>query len=128
MKMDRSRSVVVRAGECADHALAEVRLNQPGIGQEMLKILDHRPFEQDLVSFRIVSDPALDLIAQRRAADPDIPLSGGPQCVAQAALHVAEGTPAAELLGCEPDDLCFAARVVVPELNAGAVVERYEHS
>ena len=62
----------MRAGERADHALAQVGRLEPRVGQEMLDVFDHRPFEEDFAGFVIVSQAALDLVAAWGAADPDV--------------------------------------------------------
>ena len=91
--------MVVGAGEGTDDALAQIGRLESKVAQEMLHVFDHRPLEQDLAGFVVASKAGFDLVAAQRAADPDIVGAPGPKCVAQAALHVGEGSPADQVRG-----------------------------
>ena len=93
----------------------------------MLDILDHRPFEEQLPSLVVAAEPALDLVARRGSTDPEVAVAVRPKRIAQPLLHVAEGPPALQVRRRQAADLLLAQFVVVPELDAGAVVERNEH-
>ena len=126
VEVDRRRPRVVRAGERADDPLPEIGRLEALVVEEMLDVLDHRPVEQDAQRLGVSRQPALDLVAGRSPADPEVAIAVGPQCVAQPALHVAERPPARQVAGREPRDLLLAQPIVVPELDARAVLERDE--
>ena len=109
-------------------ALAQVGRLQARVAQEMLDVFDHRPFEEDLASLGIVAQAAFHLFACGSPPNPDVLFPGGPQRVAQPRFHVAKGAPAFQVGRRQPDDLFLAEGIVIPELHAGAVVERDEHA
>jgi hypothetical protein len=128
VEVDGSRPWVVRTGIRSDDTLPEIGGLKAFVSQVMFDTFDHRPLEEKLSSFVVVAKPSLELVAGGSAADPEILTAGRPKCVAKAPFHLAERSPPREISGCEPLDFSFAARVVIPELNAGAVIKRNEHS
>ena len=127
VEVDRRGPRVVRAGERADHPLAEIGRLEPFVIEVMLDKLDHRPVEEQRDGPRC-HPPGRRSISSREGARPiqRSPPSAGRKRVAEPALHVAEGPPALQARRSQPADLLFAKRVVVPELHARAILERDE--
>src|SRR5271165_6212666 len=128
VEMNRRRAPVVGAGVGADHALAEVGQLQALVLEVILDTFDHRPLEEQMAGLRVAAELLFDLVERGRLADPDVAFAGGPKRVAQSRLDRAEIAPAIDIDGGEPANLAFTPFVVIPELDAAAVLERDEES
>ncbi len=125
---DRAGARVVRTGVGADHALPQIGELQPLILEIALDHLDHGPLEEQRPRLAIAAQSPLDLVAVRRGIEPQVAGVGRPQRVAQPPLHRLHRPPPGEVLRREPLDLGLAALVVVPELDAAAILERNEEA
>src|ERR1035441_10300575 len=138
MEADGSGAGIEGAGVGADDALAEVGDLQALIAQVVFDELGHGPVEEDGTRFRVTAEALFDLLAGGRLADPSVAGPGvgtgaaacrcGPQCIAQAADDIAHGVEPGNVGGGEGSDFVFAASVVVPKLNAGAIEEGNEEA
>src|SRR5207249_3385541 len=93
-----------------------------------LDVFYHRPGEQEAERLAVAAEPLLELGTRRGRTQPEVALAGGAQGVAESGDDGLHGAPAFDVPGREATDFLFAARVVVPELNAGAVVKRDEEA
>ena len=96
-----------------------------------MKCSTYSTIDHSKSSFRASSSlPSRRSISSRRGARPIQRSSRprGPQRVAEPLLDVAEGSPAFQVAGRQLADLLLAQGVVIPELNAGAVVEGHEQA
>ena len=128
VKVDRRRARVVRAGEGADHTLTHVGRLQALVVDVMFEALDHRPLEEHFPSFIVAGEAALELVAGWGSTDPEIAVALGPKGVSQPLFDAAKRLPAFQVRRCQAADFLLAEVVVVPELDAGAIVERNEHA
>ena len=128
MEPDRRGAGIVRAGVGPDDALAEIREVEPFVVHETLDQLHHRPLEEERARLGIAVQPLLDPLARRCIAHPQIPVSLGPERVAHPAFELAHRPPPPHVSRRQPAHLGLAARVVVPELDARAVLEGHEHA
>src|SRR5579884_1534834 len=124
MKANGGCARIERAGVRADDALSEIRNLQPFVGEIAFDELGHRPIEQQAARFFIIAEASFQFFARGRLADPHVVFVGRPQGIARAANYVRHGAPAGYVLGRHSRNFGFALRVVIVELNAGAVFER----
>src|SRR5689334_22295186 len=125
--MDRGRARIKRARVGANHTLAEVSRLEPLVAEKRLHVLDHRPLEMQLSGLDIAFESRLNYLTGRRGADPEVAAVRGAEGVTKPALHVAETSKAGKIRGGKPTQFGLTAVAVVPQLDAGAIVERDEH-
>ena len=102
---------------------------QAFVAEIVLDELGHGPVEEHGAGFLIVAEPQLRsarVWAHRRSRDRLRP--AGRKSIAEPANDVAHGVPALHIVGGERADFGFAAFVVIPELNAGAIEEGNEEA
>src|SRR5580698_6671 len=141
MKANRSRALVERTRICADDSLTEIGHLQPFVFEISFDQLGHRPVEEQLPSLIVVAQAVFDLIARGRVSDPKIAsrktintprflaaLKAWPQRVAQSADHVAHRLEAGDIASAQATDFFKTTLIVIPELNALSVEERYEQA
>ncbi len=116
----------MRAGIGADHTLPEVGHLEPLVLEVVLDAIDHRPLEEEMPGLDVAPQPLVDLLERGGSADPEVASPGGPQGVAQPRLDRGKIAPAVNIDGREAANLVLAPLVIVPELNAAAVLERDE--
>src|SRR5208337_4292948 len=128
VKVDRRGARVVRAGVGADDPLTQVRHLEPLIPEVVFDALDHRPLKEHVPSLDIAAEPLVDLVHGGGLADPEIVCAGGSKRVAESRLDRAKVAPALDVDGRKPADLALATLVVIPKLDAAAVLKRHEQS
>src|ERR1700753_867103 len=138
MEADGSGAGIEGAGIGSDDALTEVGDLKALVAQVVFAELGHGPVEQDGSGFGVIAEAFFDLFACGRFANPGVvgvgggagaaDGGGGPQRIAQAAGDVAHGAGNSDVVGSEGAHFGFAARVVVPKLDAGAIEEGNEES
>ena len=128
VEVDRRRAGVMRAGVGADDALTQERGLQLLVLEVFLDVLDHGPLQHQVERFGVALEAIFDHLARRVAVEPDVVVGGRAQGGAGAAHGVAHGLPALDIARRETVNLRLAAFVVVPQLDAAAVVEGDEHA
>src|ERR1700731_2996384 len=123
MEADAGSSCIERAGIGPNNSLPEVRSLQPFVTQVVFNEPGHRPVKKHVPRLLIFPEPPFNLFLGGSLTDPKIAITCRTQCITQSAKHVIHRAPTFHIPRSEVANLGLAQIVIVPELNAGAVVE-----